>query len=314
MRHFTSASDVQDLDAIISEALALKQNPFGDKFIGENKTLGLLFFNSSLRTRMSTQKAAANLGMNVMVMNVAQDSWQLEMEDGVIMRGDKAEHIREAAAVLGTYCDILGVRSFPGLVDRDLDYSEKIIQAFIQHSGVPVVSLESATLHPLQSLADLITIQELKQTVQPKIVLSWAPHIKPLPQAVANSFAQWANKAVLDLTIVQPKGFELSTEFTKGATIEYDQVKAFENADFIYVKNWSSYANYGKVGSDDSWIIHQEKLQVTNKAKVMHCLPVRRNVVIADDVLDSESSIVIQQAENRVYSAQAVLKNILRDI
>ncbi|MFY0606046.1 MAG: N-acetylornithine carbamoyltransferase [Cyclobacteriaceae bacterium] len=311
MRHFTSAADVNNLDTILAEALALKQDPFGMKHIGENSTLGLLFFNSSLRTRMSSQKAAANLGMNVMIMNVSQDSWQLEMEDGVVMRGDKAEHIREAAAVLGTYCDILGVRSFPGLQDRDLDYSETVIQAFIQHSGVPVISLESATLHPLQSLADLITIQELKTIEKPKVVMTWAPHIKALPQAVGNSFAQWANKAALDLTIVQPKGFELKEEFTNGARILHDQEEALQNADFVYVKNWSSYQDYGKVNTDPSWIVDQEKLKHTNNAKVMHCLPVRRNVVIADDVLDSDSSVVIKQAENRVYSAQVVLKNIL---
>ncbi|MEQ8473320.1 MAG: N-acetylornithine carbamoyltransferase [Marinoscillum sp.] len=311
MRHFTSVNDVTDPLGLVEKALQIKKNPFADKALGQNKTIGLLFFNSSLRTRMSTQKAAANLGMNVMVMNVTQDSWQIEMEDGVVMDGGKAEHIREAAAVLGTYCDILGVRSFPSLEDREADYNEVIINAFIQHSGVPVVSLESATLHPLQSLADLITITELKKVERPKVVLSWAPHVKALPQAVSNSFSEWITKMDVDFTVVQPEGFELKDEYTKSARIIHNQEEAFEGADFIYVKNWSSYQNYGQVGSQRDWTIDQEKLANTNAAKVMHCLPVRRNIVIADDVLDSSSSVVIQQAGNRVHSAQVVLKEIL---
>jgi len=314
MDHFASVNDVSDVEALVKSALSLKLSPFAFKHLGENKTLGLLFFNSSLRTRMSTQKAAVNLGMNVMVMNVTQDSWQIEMEDGVVMDGGTAEHIREAAAVMGEYCDILGVRSFPSLKDRDQDYSEKILTAFQQFSGVPVVSLESATLHPLQSLADMVTIAEFKKAERPKVVMSWAPHIKALPQAVPNSFAQWVTKINADVTIVQPRGFELAEEFTAGAKILYDQKEAFEGADFIYVKNWSSYNNYGEVGTDKSWTIDQSKLSNTNGAKVMHCLPVRRNVVIADDVLDSSSSIVIPQAGNRVYSAQAVLKELLENL
>ncbi len=314
MRHFTSVNDVKDLDGFVQKALALKESPFAHKHLGENKTLGLLFFNSSLRTRMSTQKAAANLGMNTMVMNVTQDSWQIEIEDGVVMDGGKAEHIREAAAVLGQYCHILGVRSFPALRDRKADYSEKIIKAFIQHSGVPIISLESATLHPLQSFADLVTISEFKKSPKPKVVLSWAPHINALPQAVSNSFSQWMTHADVDFSIVQPKGFELSDQFTKGAKIYYDQEEAFEGADFVYVKNWSSYKNYGEVGNYPKWMIDQSKLANTNHARVMHCLPVRRNVVIADEVLDSKSAIVIHQAANRVFSAQAVLKEMLENL
>lgn len=314
MQHFTSVNDVSDPLGLVQKALTIKQSPFADKALGTNRTLGLLFFNASLRTRMSTQKAAANLGMNVMVMNVTQDSWQIEMEDGVVMDGGKAEHIREAAAVLGQYCDILGVRSFPCLEDREADYNEVIINAFMKHAGVPIVSLESATLHPLQSLADLITITEFKKVDKPKVVLSWAPHIKALPQAVSNSFSQWITKMDVDFTVVQPEGFELAEQFTQGATISHNQQEAFEGADFIYVKNWSSYRNYGQVGTQKDWTIDQAKLQQTNNAKVMHCLPVRRNVVIADDVLDSDSSIVIPQAGNRVHSAQAVLKSILEKL
>ena len=311
MQHFTSVLDVTDPMGLVQKALAIKKDPFAMKALGQNKTLGLLFFNSSLRTRMSSQKAAANLGMDVIVMNVTQDSWQIEMEDGVVMNGGTAEHIREAAGVMGQYCDILGVRSFPSLTDREADYTEKIINAFKAHAGCPIVSLESATLHPLQSLADLITIAEFKQVEKPKVVLTWAPHIKALPQAVSNSFAQWLTQTDYDFTVVQPEGFELSEEFTKGANIMHDQTAALEGADFVYVKNWSSYHDYGKVGKMEDWLVDQAKLANTNHAKVMHCLPVRRNVVIADDVLDSKSSIVIPRAGNRVYSAQAVLQEIL---
>ena len=311
MQHFTSVHDVADPLGLVEKALAIKKDPFALKALGANKTLGLLFFNSSLRTRMSSQKAAANLGMDVIVMNVTQDSWQIEMEDGVVMDGGTAEHIREAAAVMGQYCDVLGVRSFPSLTDREADYNERIINAFKQYSGTPIVSLESATLHPLQSLADLITIAEYKKVEKPKVVLTWAPHIKALPQAVSNSFAQWIGKTDYDFTVAQPEGFELKEEFTKGATISHNQQEAFQGADFIYVKNWSSYNDYGKVGTAKDWLINQEKLAVTNQAKVMHCLPVRRNVVIADDVLDSQSSIVIPQAGNRVYSAQVVFQTLL---
>lgn len=311
MQHFTSVQDVADPMGLVKKALAIKKDPFANKALGLNKTLGLLFFNSSLRTRMSSQKAASNLGMDVIVMNVTQDSWQIEMEDDVVMNGGTAEHIREAAAVMGQYCDILGVRSFPSLSDRDADYSEKIMNAFKVHAGCPIVSLESATLHPLQSLADLITIAEFKKVEKPKVVLTWAPHIKALPQAVGNSFAQWLTQTDYDFTIAQPEGFELSEQFTKGAKIVHNQEAALEGADFVYVKNWSSFHDYGRVGTNGDWLVNQEKLANTNEAKVMHCLPVRRNVVIADDVLDSEHSIVIPQAGNRVYSAQAVFQEIL---
>lgn len=314
MQHFTSVDDVSDPLGLVKRGLSIKMSPFEQNALGRNKTLGLLFFNSSLRTRMSTQKAAANLGMSTIVMNVTQDSWQIEMEDGVVMDGGKAEHIREAAAVLGQYCDILGVRSFPALEDREADYREVILNAFLKFSGVPVVSLESATLHPLQSLADMMTIAEFKKVRRPKVILSWAPHVKALPQAVANSFSQWVTRMDVDFSIVQPEGFELADQFTQGAKILHDQEEAFEGADFIYVKNWSSYEQYGKVGTDRSWTVDQGKLENTNDAKVMHCLPVRRNVVISDDVLDSASSIVIQQAANRVYSAQAVLTEILENL
>lgn len=311
MEHFTSVEDVEEPGHLVQEAMAMKKDPFVWKRLGEHKTLGLIFFNSSLRTRMSTQKAAQNLGMHVIVMNLTQDSWQIEMEDGVIMDGSKAEHIREAAAVMGTYCDILGIRSFPSLVDREADYSEKILRAFVKYAGVPIVSLESATLHPLQSLADMLTIEELKKKENPKVVLTWAPHVKALPQAVPNSFAQWVRKTNYDFVITHPKGMDLSSTFTKGVKIENDQSKALENADFVYVKNWSSYHDYGATKHLPGWLIDSEKLSVTNKAKVMHCLPVRRNIVIADEVLDGPDSIVVQQASNRVYSAQAVLKQLL---
>ena len=314
MKHFTSVNDITDPNYLVKEALSLKKDPFAHKKLGVNRTLGLLFFNSSLRTRMSTQKAAQSLGMEVIIMNVSQDSWQIEMEDGVVMNGAKAEHIREAAAVMGTYCDILGVRSFPGLANREVDYQEVILQAFIRHSGVPVLSLESATLHPLQSLADLITIEELKRTAKPKVVLSWAPHVKALPQAVPNSFSEWMLKTDYEFVITHPEGLELCEQFTQGASIVYDQEEALSNADFVYVKNWSSYQDYGKIKDAPGWIIDNQKLSGTNQAKVMHCLPVRRNVVIADEVLDSPDAIVIHQANNRVYAAQAVLKAMLESL
>ena len=260
---------------------------------------------------MSTTRAAYNLGMNVIVLNVSSDSWQLEFEDGVRMDGGTAEHIREAVPVLCSYCDIIGVRSFPGLVDRKKDYEEQVIHSFVELGTCPVVNLESATLHPLQSLADMVTIEEFKSLDRPKVVMSWAPHIKALPQSVPNSFLQWASKMEFNLTVTHPEGLELAEKFTDGVQVEHDQKKAFEGADFVYVKNWSSFHDYGKVIEGPDWEITLEKLQQTNEAKVMHCLPVRRNVVIADDVLDSDHSVVIQQAENRLHTAQAVLKEIL---
>ena len=312
MQHFTSVKDAYNIDKLVNEALLMKKMPYADKHLGKNKTMGLLFFNSSLRTRLSTQKAAQNLGMDVMVMNVGADSWQLEMNEGVIMNGDKAEHVSEAAAVIGQYCDIVGVRSFPGLVDREYDYSELVLKQFMKLTGKPIVSLESATRHPLQSLTDLITITEYKTVERPKVVLTWAPHVKALPQCVPNSFAEWMNIANVDFTIAHPKGYELAPEFSGNAKICYDPKEAFEGADFIYAKNWSSYEDYGKIlSSDPAWTVSAEKMKLTNNAKFMHCLPVRRNVVVDDEVIDSENSIVIQQAGNRVWAAQTVLKEIL---
>ncbi len=314
MKQFLSVNDVLDPNELVEKAISLKKDPFAFQQLGKNKTLGMLFFNSSLRTRMSTQKAAKNLGMEVMVMNVTQDSWQIETEEGAIMNGDKAEHIMEAAAVMGQYCDILGVRSFPGLKDRELDYSEHLIQSFVKYAGVPIVSLESATLHPFQSLADLITIKEHQKTKRPKVVLSWAPHIKALPQAVANSFSEWIQKTDVDFVITHPEGLELAEKFADPALIEYNQQKALEGADFVYVKNWSSYIDYGKIVNKPDWIINEEKIALTNNARVMHCLPVRRNVVISDEVMNSKNSLMIEQANNRTYSAQIVLKEILQHL
>ncbi|MDT8887083.1 N-acetylornithine carbamoyltransferase [Aquirufa regiilacus] len=312
MQHFTSVKDAYNIDKLVNEALLMKKMPYADKHLGKNKTMGLLFFNSSLRTRLSTQKAAQNLGMDVMVMNVGADSWQLEMNEGVIMNGDKAEHVSEAAAVIGQYCDIVGVRSFPGLVDREYDYSELVLKQFMKFTGKPIVSLESATRHPLQSLTDLITITEYKTVERPKVVLTWAPHVKALPQCVPNSFAEWMNIANVDFTIAHPKGYELAPEFSGNAKICYDPKEAFEGADFIYAKNWSSYEDYGKIlSSDPAWTVSEEKMKLTNNAKFMHCLPVRRNVVVDDAVIDSANSIVVQQAGNRVWAAQTVLKEIL---
>ena len=311
MKNFLSVKDSPDPWALVQEALDLKANPFNHKTLGENKVLGLVFFNSSLRTRMSTTRAAYNLGMQVMALNVSQDSWQLETEDGAIMDKGNAEHIKEAIPVMASYCDMMGVRSFPGLIDRERDYAEILLKAFSNLSDKPIINLESATLHPLQSLTDLMTIKELSKVEKPKVVLTWAPHVKALPQAVPNSFAQWMLAAGVDLTIAQPVGMELSPEFTQGAKLEWDQDKALENADFVYVKNWSSFNNYGQLSSDASWQMTKAKLDLTNNAKLMHCLPVRRNVVISDDALDSDHSVVQQQAHNRLFAAQAVLKKIL---
>jgi N-succinyl-L-ornithine transcarbamylase len=311
MKHFTSVNDIENPTALVKEAIALKNNEKQSE-IGKNKTIGLLFFNSSLRTRMSTQKAAQNLGMEVMILNVNNDGWALEFEEGAVMNGKTVEHIKDAAAVMGLYCDILAIRCFPNLENKEEDYADKIISQFIQYAKVPVVSLESATRHPLQSLADMITIQEHKTKEKPKVVLTWAPHIKPIPQVVANSFAEWTLASGYDLTITHPEGYGLSEEFTKGATIEFDQEKALQDADFVYVKNWSSYTDYGKVlPVEEDWMLTNEKLKITNSAKVMHCLPVRRNVELSDEVLDSENSLILQQAENRLYAAQTVLKKIL---
>lgn len=315
MKLFSSVNDVTDINALVKEALALKQNPYAHQQLGKNKTLALVFLNPSLRTRMSTQKAALNLGMNVMVLNIDKEGWALELRDGVIMDGSTVEHIREAAGVMGQYADIIGVRSFPGLRNREEDYSEMIFNKFVEFCKVPVVSLESATRHPLQSLADLVTITELKTTERPKVVLTWAPHIKPLPQAVPNSFAEWMCKADVDFTIVQPKGYELCADFTQGAKITYEQDEALAGADFIYVKNWSAYEPYGNIlGKNEEWMLTTEKLKATNDAKVMHCLPVRRNLELSDEILDGPNSIVVHEAGNRVWAAQAVLKQMLESL
>jgi N-succinyl-L-ornithine transcarbamylase len=312
MKHFLSINDVTDLNQLITSGIISKRNPFGDNDLGKNKTIGLLFFNSSLRTRISTQKAAQNLGLNVIMMNVGQDGWGLEMEEGVIMNGDKAEHVKEAAAVIGKYCDIIGIRSFAGLQDREKDYQEIVFQQFKKYAEVPIVNLESATRHPLQSLADCITIEEFRLKERPKVVLTWLPHFKALPQAVANSFCEWMNPMNVELVITHPEGYELAPEFVGRGQIIYDQNKALEGADFVYGKNWSSYQHYGQVlYSDPSWMMTEAKMGLTDNGKFMHCLPLRRNMKVADDVLDGPRSLVIEQAANREWSAQAVLREIL---
>jgi len=315
MKQFLSTEDVTSIPALVDLALQYKASPFSDVALGAHKTLGLLFMNPSLRTRISTQVAAKNLGMEVIVFNVDKDGWQLEFTDGAVMNGNTTEHVREAAAVLGQYVDILGVRSFPSLTDRDRDYSEQVIHSFVNFAGVPVVSLESATLHPLQSLADLVTIHELmKPGRRPKVVMTWAPHVKALPQAVPNSFAQWMTAwGGADFVIAHPEGYELDERFTRGASVTHDPLAALTGADFVYVKNWSSYHDYGKVlNSDPAWTVTEARLKNAPDAKVMHCLPVRRNVVIADEVLDGPRSVVVREAGNRIWAAQAVLSEILR--
>jgi N-succinyl-L-ornithine transcarbamylase len=346
MKQFISAHDITDINEIVKEALAFKQNPLLQNALGKGKRMGLLFLNPSLRTRLSTQIAAQNLGMEVIVFNVDKDGWKLEFEEEAIMSGQTVEHVKDAAPILGQYFDILGIRSFPGLVNREEDYSEHVIKQFIKYAGIPVVSLESATLHPLQSLTDIITIQEhlnhphftnplspgegqnsntpvqdnrgeVKSKIvnrKSKIVLSWAPHIKPLPQCVANSFAQWMNAwGQANFVITHPPDYELDEQFTKGATITHNQQEALKDADFVYVKNWSTYKDYGKIYSNDpAWMLTPESLAHTNNARVMHCLPVRRNVELSDEVLDSAASLVTQQAANRVWAAQAVLARMLK--
>lgn len=303
-----------DLGEALEKARFVKENPYADVELGRNKTMLLIFFNSSLRTRLSTQKAALNLGMNVIVLDINQGAWKLETERGVVMDGDRPEHILEAIPVMGSYCDIIGVRSFANFASKADDYGEKILNQFIQLSGKPVISMEAATRHPLQSFADLITINEYKKVERPKVVLSWAPHPKALPQAVPNSFAEWMIAAGYEVVITHPEGYELDPAFTAGATIEYDQEKAFEGADFIYGKNWSAYAdpNYGKViCTDRNWTIDERKMALTNNGYFMHCLPVRRNMIVTDNVIESANSLVIPEAANRVVSAQTVIKEIL---
>jgi N-succinyl-L-ornithine transcarbamylase len=314
MKNFISVKDVNDIHSLIQKAHAYKADPFADKDLGSGKRIGLLFLNPSMRTRLSTQIAASNLGMEAIVFNVGQEGWSMEFEDEAIMSGTTVEHVKDAAPILGKYFDILGIRTFPTLQNKAEDYSELYIRQFIKYSGIPVLSLESSTLHPLQSLTDIITISEaFKERRRPKIVLTWAPHVKALPQCVANSFSQWINAwGHADFVITHPEDYELDPSFTKGASITHDQDYALKNADFVYVKNWSTYQDYGKIYCNDpEWMLTNEKLLQTNHAKVMHCLPVRRNVELSDEVLDGFSSIVTQQASNRVWAAQAVLSELL---
>jgi N-succinyl-L-ornithine transcarbamylase len=312
MKNYIDLSDIEDLPALLEEALQLKKINSNPE-LGKGKTLGMLFFNPSLRTRLSTEKAAKLLGMEVMVMNINSDGWALEFEDGQVMDSNKAEHIKEGAAVLSQYCDIIAVRAFPELKDKEKDNAEMVMNGFKKYASVPILNMESATGHPLQALTDALTITELKKVKRPKVVLTWAPHPKALPHAVPNSFVQMMQKMDVELCIANPEGYNLNPEITKNTRVFHDQKEALKNADFVYVKNWSSYENYGEaLKTDGDWTFNQEKLRVTNNAKVMHCLPVRRNVVIADDVLDSENSVVIHQANNRTFAAQAVLKKLLQ--
>ena len=320
MKNFISVKDVSDINSLVEKALQYKANPLADKSLGANKRIGLLFLNPSLRTRLSTQVAAQNLGMEAIVFNVDKEGWALEFEEGAIMSGNTVEHVKDAAPILGNYFDILCIRTFPSLKNREDDYSENYIGQFIKYAGVPVISLESATLHPLQSLTDIITIKEeiqnLKvksQNKKPKVVLTWAPHVKPLPQCVANSFSQWVNAwGESEFVITHPEDYELAEQFTKGAAITHNQDEALKDADFVYVKNWSTYNDYGKMYSNDPlWMLTEEKIKLTNNARVMHCLPVRRNVELSDEILDSANSLVTQQAANRVWAAQVVIAEIL---
>ncbi|MFM8255641.1 MAG: N-acetylornithine carbamoyltransferase [Bacteroidota bacterium] len=322
MQHFLSVKDADSLESLLAQALYYKKNPFADQTVGKGKRLGCLFLNPSMRTRLSTQIAAQQLGMEAIVFNVGAEGWSMEFEEGAIMNGATVEHVKDAAPILGQYFDILAIRTFPGLQDRATDYAENILNQFVKYAGIPILSLESATRHPLQSLADILTIEEeIKSRPtnfsnrKPRVVLSWAPHIKPLPQCVANSFAEWMNHwGKADFVITHPNGMELDETFTNGATIIHDQKVALEGADFVYVKNWSGVHQYGKMAEWDthSWMLTQESLAITNQAKVMHCLPVRRNVELSDQILDSTASLVNQQAGNRVWAAQAVLKNLLQ--
>ena len=320
MRKFFNVGDIGDIAAALEEAREVKKNRFAWKHLGENRTIMLVFFNSSLRTRLSSQKAANNLGMNPIVLNIGQESWKLETELGVVMDGDRGEHLREAIPVMASYCDIIGVRSFAGLKDREYDYSETVLSQFIEYSGKPVISLESATVHPCQAFADLITIDEFKKKARPKVVLSWAPHPKALPQAVPNSFAEWMNAADVDFVITNPEGYDLDPKFAGDAIVEHDQMKALEGADFVYAKNWSCPGvnnpdDYGKILSKDpSWTIDAKHMAVTDNAFFMHCLPVRRNVIVSDEVIDSPQSIVIPEAANREISAQVVMKRMLESL
>src|SRR5918993_97273 len=317
MKNFISVKDVSNIDTLVNDALVYKNDPYKDKALGKNKKIGCLFLNPSMRTRLSTQIAAQNLGMEAIIFNVGNEGWALEFEDEAIMSGNTVEHVKDAARIMGKYFDILAIRTFPSLKNKADDYSELYIRQFIKYAGIPVVSLESATLHPLQSLTDIITITEnFKQPRKPKIVLTWAPHVKSLPQCVANSFSEWINAwGKADFTITHPEDYELDESFTKGAKIVHNQDEALKDADFVYVKNWSTYTDYGRIYCNDpKWMLSNKKLQLTNNAKVMHCLPVRRNVELSDEILDGPNSIVTQQATNRVWAAQVVLSELLKNI
>lgn len=314
MKNFISVQDVADINALVKKALDFKADPFRDKSLGTNKRIGLLFLNPSMRTRLSTQIAAANLGMESIVFNVGAEGWALEFEDEAIMSGTTVEHVKDAAPILGKYFDVLGIRTFPSLKNKEDDYCELYVNQFIKYAGIPILSLETATLHPLQSLTDIITITEtFKEKRRPRIVLTWAPHVKALPQCVANSFAQWVNAwGEADFVITHPEDYELDPKFTAGAKITHNQEKALANADYVYVKNWSTYNDYGRIYCNDpEWMLTNEKLALTNFAKVMHCLPVRRNVELSDEILDGPNSIVTREASNRVWAAQAVLHELL---
>lgn len=314
MKKFTTVNDIEDLEVLLTLAKQIKANPYANKSIGENKTLGLLFFNPSLRTRLSTQKAGANLGMNCITMNLNTEGWSLEFEDGAVMNGDKVEHIKEAAQVISQYCDIIAIRNFPTLTDKEKDEEEQVINSFVKYASVPVISLEGATEHPLQAVADMLTIQEFQTRKKPKVVLTWAPHPKALPHAVPNSFVKMMQLADVDFVITHPVGYELNPKVTKNCVISHNQDEAFQDADFIYAKNWSNYNDYGKILSQDtSWTVTPEKMQQTNNAKFMHCLPVRRNMIVNDAVLNSDSSIVIPQANNRTFAVQAILTQLLEN-
>lgn len=314
MKKFTSVDDIVNLEDLILSTKKIKADPYSNPDLGKNKTIGLLFFNPSLRTRLSTQKAASNIGMHTMVMNLNTEGWSLEFEDGAIMDGNKTEHIKEAAQVISQYCDIIAIRSFPTLTDKEKDEEEQVIHSFVKYASVPVISLEGATEHPLQAVADALTIEEHKTKKRPKVVLTWAPHPKALPHAVPNSFVKVMQLADVDLVITHPKGYELNPKVTKSTVITHNQDEAFKDADFIYAKNWSNYNDYGKILSmDTNWTVTNDKMKLTNNAKFMHCLPVRRNMIVADEVLDSDTSIVIEEANNRTFAAQAVLTQILEN-
>ena len=315
MKSFFHVQDIGDLSKALEEAKQVKATPYAWQHLGKNKTIILVFFNSSLRTRLSSQKAALNLGLDPIVLNVNGDSWKLETRMGVVMDGDKSEHLREAIPVIGSYCDLIGVRSFAGLTDKEFDYNETILKQFIDYSGKPVISLESATVHPCQAFADLFTIEEYKTKKRPKVVMTWAPHPRALPQAVPNSFAEWMNAADVDFVIAQPEGYELDPQFAGNARIEYDQMKAFEGADFVYAKNWSAMNPYGQViNKDMNWTVGARQMSVTDNAYFLHCLPVRRNMIVTDEVIDSPRSLVIPEAANRVVSAQVVMKRMLEEM